>query len=167
MLKDVIELRGDRWVPRKATTVEGPMPIHQIRPTEDDPRSGSYMMRERRNQHGDPERIGRDEIFRHRLNKRTGFEDMLAGINLGPSPANLIPTHGDKFNAYNPNGYGGVRDGSFRGHNNQRSGNGAGNYPIYNNQRGGGYNKHNQNNQHSNNTAQYNNGMFLSIIINK
>jgi translation initiation factor 4G len=30
MLRDVIELRRDKWVPRKATNTEGPMPIHQV-----------------------------------------------------------------------------------------------------------------------------------------
>lgn len=30
MLKDVIELRRDGWVPRKATNAEGPMPINQV-----------------------------------------------------------------------------------------------------------------------------------------
>lgn len=30
MLKDVIELRRDGWVPRKATSTEGPMPINQV-----------------------------------------------------------------------------------------------------------------------------------------
>jgi translation initiation factor 4G len=30
MLRDVIELRQDKWVPRKATNTEGPMPIHQV-----------------------------------------------------------------------------------------------------------------------------------------
>lgn len=30
MLQDVIELRKDRWVPRKATNTEGPMPITQV-----------------------------------------------------------------------------------------------------------------------------------------
>ncbi|XP_067012405.1 eukaryotic translation initiation factor 4 gamma 2 [Anabrus simplex] len=36
MLRDVIELRQNKWVPRKATNTEGPMPIHQIR--DEDPR---------------------------------------------------------------------------------------------------------------------------------
>lgn len=31
MLRDVIELRKDGWVPRKATSAEGPMPINQLR----------------------------------------------------------------------------------------------------------------------------------------
>ena len=35
MLRDVIELRRDNWIPRKATNTEGPMPIHQLR--DDDP----------------------------------------------------------------------------------------------------------------------------------
>lgn len=30
MLRDVIELRQNNWIPRKATNVEGPMPIHQV-----------------------------------------------------------------------------------------------------------------------------------------
>jgi len=149
MLKDVIELRADVWVPRKATTVEGPMPINQIRPADD------YLLRERRNAERDVDRdrVASNELFRHRMKVRSGLDDMLASINLGPSSTSLIPTHPDKFN-FNPNGYG-VRDGSFRAHNNQR---GGGGYNMYNNQRGGGFNKHNQNNQHSNNNAQYNNG---------
>jgi translation initiation factor 4G len=30
MLRDSIELRRNRWVPRKATNMEGPMPIQQV-----------------------------------------------------------------------------------------------------------------------------------------
>lgn len=30
MLRDVIELRRDKWVPRKAMNTEGPMPINQV-----------------------------------------------------------------------------------------------------------------------------------------
>lgn len=30
MLKDVIELRKGGWVPRKATSIEGPMTINQV-----------------------------------------------------------------------------------------------------------------------------------------
>ncbi|XP_034948638.1 eukaryotic translation initiation factor 4 gamma 2 isoform X2 [Chelonus insularis] len=36
MLCDVIELRRDGWVPRKATSTEGPMPMNQIRNDHDD-----------------------------------------------------------------------------------------------------------------------------------
>ncbi|XP_058788831.1 LOW QUALITY PROTEIN: eukaryotic translation initiation factor 4 gamma 2 [Phymastichus coffea] len=36
MLRDCIELRQNGWVPRKATSTEGPMPINQIRNDNDD-----------------------------------------------------------------------------------------------------------------------------------
>lgn len=150
MLKDVIELREDKWVPRKAITVEGPMPMNQIRPADDDSRNAGYLMRERRNQERDSDRVGSNELFRSSMKMRRGFEDMMVDIRISSSSTNLIPTHNDKFNQFNPNGYGG-RDGTYRGHNNQRSG-----YNMYNNQRGS-FNKHNQNNQHSNNNTQYNN----------
>ncbi|XP_011500682.1 PREDICTED: eukaryotic translation initiation factor 4 gamma 2 isoform X2 [Ceratosolen solmsi marchali] len=44
MLRDVIELRLNGWMPRKATSTEGPMPINQIRNDGDDhSRSGGGM----------------------------------------------------------------------------------------------------------------------------
>lgn len=147
MLKDVIELREDKWVPRKAITVEGPMLMNQIRPADDDTRSAGYLMRDRRNQDRDVDRVGSNELFRSNMKMRRGIEDIMVDIRISSPSTNLIPTHNDKFQ-FNPNGYG-VRDGSYRGHNNQRSG-----YNMYNNQRGS-FNKHNQNN--SNNNTQYNN----------
>ncbi|KAK4887367.1 hypothetical protein RN001_003638 [Aquatica leii] len=36
MLKDAIELRSNKWKPRKAAIIEGPMPIHQIRAFDED-----------------------------------------------------------------------------------------------------------------------------------
>lgn len=35
MLRDIIELRENNWIPRKVATTEGPVPIRQIR-TDDD-----------------------------------------------------------------------------------------------------------------------------------
>lgn len=135
MLKDVIDLRIDGWMPRKATIVEGPMPIHQIRPSEDD-RPG---YRRDRNAERETERSGGSELFRHPMKTRGGIEDMLLNISLAPTGPNLIPT----FNGFSG---GGQREGGFRGHNNQRSG-----FNNYNNQRG--QYKHNQNNTNT----QYNN----------
>lgn len=80
------------------------------------------------------------ELFRHSMPTRGGIDDMLMGLNLSASSANLISLH-----PYGSNGYGGQRDSGYR-HNNQRSG-----YNNYNNQRG--QYKHNQNNSNS----QYNN----------
>lgn len=44
MLKDVIDLRHNGWVPRKAAVVEGPMPFHQIRSVDDDRLSSSRFV---------------------------------------------------------------------------------------------------------------------------
>lgn len=30
MIQDIIELRQDKWVPRKAVASEGPLPIHEV-----------------------------------------------------------------------------------------------------------------------------------------
>lgn len=140
MLKDVIDLRHGNWVPRKATIVEGPMPIHQIRPIEDE-RPG-FRSRER-NQDRDPDRSNDSSLlFRHPLKTRGGLEDVFMGLSMNTSSSNLIPTH------FNSNGFGN-RDSGYRGHNNQRSG-----YNNYNNQRG--QYKHNQNYSNS----QYNNRKY-------
>lgn len=144
MLKDVIDLRQNGWVPRKATVVEGPMPIHQIRPVEDD-RLGLSGSRGR-DRNSDRDDRSMSELFRHPMPTRGGIDDMLMGISLSPSSTNLIPLH-----PFVSNGYGGQRDGGYR-HNNQRSG-----YNNYNNQRG--QYKHNQNNSNS----QYNNNRKYTI----
>ncbi|KAJ8947707.1 hypothetical protein NQ318_001546 [Aromia moschata] len=138
MLKDIIDLRHDGWVPRKATVVEGPMPINQIRPVDDD-RPGYRRDRDRDRDNDRSNNIS--ELFRHPMKTRGGLDDMLMGINLAPTTANLIPTA--PFGGHN--GFGGQRDGAFRGHNNQRSG------YNYNSQRG--QYKHNQNNS----SSQFNN----------
>lgn len=64
MLKDVIELRQYDWLPRKATIIEGPMPINQIRPLEDD-RQG--FRRDHRNQDRDQERWVKQFILCHQF----------------------------------------------------------------------------------------------------
>nr|CAH7767903.1 unnamed protein product [Callosobruchus chinensis] len=157
MLKDVIDLRSDGWVPRKAAVVEGPVPIAQLRPSQDEllmmsgQGNGSYrnMSRGGRNQGGGSgDRDGRDrddrggvnDLFRHPMKTRGGLDDMLIGINLAPTTPTLIPT-----TPFGHNGFGGQRDGSFRGHNNQRTG-----YNNYNNNNQRGQYKHNQNNSQYN-----------------
>lgn len=95
------------------------------------------------------------ELFRHPMPTRGGIDDMLMGLNISPSSANLIPLH-----PFVSNGYGGQRETGYR-HSNQRSG-----YNNYNNQRG--QYKHNQNNSNS----QYNNNrkinfIFICLNINK
>ncbi|XP_074039402.1 N-acetyltransferase 1 [Leptinotarsa decemlineata] len=137
MLKDVIDLRNNGWVPRKATVVEGPMPINQIRPVEED-RPG---YRRERNHERESERSNTSELFRYPMKTRGGIDNMLMGINLTQTTPTLIPTVPPPFGSHN--GYGSQRDGTYRGHNNQRSGG----YNNSNNQRG--QYKHNQNNSNS------------------
>lgn len=145
MLKDIIDLRLDGWTPRKVAVVEGPVPIHQIKPAEDD-RPG-YRNRDR-NQDRDQDRSNMSELFRHPMKTRSGLDDMLIGMNLSSSATTLIPTH-----PFASNGFGNQRDGTYRGHNNQRSG-GFNNF-NHNNQRG--QYKHNQNN-----SSQYNQSKDLA-----
>ncbi|XP_018336290.1 eukaryotic translation initiation factor 4 gamma 2 [Agrilus planipennis] len=155
MLKDVIELRRDNWVPRKANVVEGPVPINQIRPDEHERIALNYRRDNNRNNHHDRDSdrfASVSELFRHPIKTRSsGIDDMLMGLNISSSTSNLI-TH--PFNS--PNGYGAQRGdvvsgggtgGGFRTSNNQRNSG----FNNYSNQRG--QYKHNQNN--SNN--QYNN----------
>ncbi|CAG9762753.1 unnamed protein product [Ceutorhynchus assimilis] len=143
MLKDIIDLRNDKWMPRKATVVEGPVPMAQIRPAEND-RSG--FRRDRNHQHGDrdSDRNHTDMLFRHPMRTRGGFDDMLSGLNL-TSPAPLIPV-GPPFGG--PNGFGG-RDGRDAPFRNDRRTNQGFNNGNYEGSRRGHY-KHNQNNSGSN-----------------
>lgn len=74
MLKDVIDLRHDGWVPRKAMVVEGPMPINQIGPVNDD-RPISFQRDRERDR--DDNRSNVSELFRHPMKTRKGFDEML------------------------------------------------------------------------------------------
>ncbi|XP_075213295.1 N-acetyltransferase 1 isoform X2 [Lycorma delicatula] len=147
MLRDVIELRSDNWVPRKATNTEGPMPINQI--CDDDTgrpgifgsgtgpgagvvdRSGTGR-REAYSHH--------QELFRRPLKTRGDLDDVLSQGPFGPPPQSHTHQH-DKFNSFNTNGYqsggGGFRQ--TNRHNQQQQ-------PQFYQQ-----NRYN-NNQHSNNS---------------
>ncbi|XP_047989100.1 eukaryotic translation initiation factor 4 gamma 2 isoform X1 [Leguminivora glycinivorella] len=74
MLRDVVELRRGGWVPRAATSHEGPVPIQQLRPDSSPPRR--------------PEREQRDSLFRGGLRSRP-LDDVLAGLAL--QPGTLVP----------------------------------------------------------------------------
>ncbi|XP_046673047.1 eukaryotic translation initiation factor 4 gamma 2 isoform X1 [Homalodisca vitripennis] len=132
MLQDTIELRRDKWVPRKATSTEGPMPINQLC-EEENGRINVFGTSERR-QNFNP------ELFRRTLKTRSGFDDVLGGP-LTPlhAPGPLHPH--EKFNSYN--GYqSGYRQNSRQNHHQQQF------YPQnrYNNQ-------HNNNNNNTNNSG--------------
>ncbi|CAB3370045.1 Hypothetical predicted protein [Cloeon dipterum] len=121
MLKDAIELRKNRWVPRKATNVEGPMPIQQIRNESNSDRGFiSGNMHGDGRHHGGSDRGHMQEFFRSPLQTRGGMSEMLSHLPLGNGASNLQQ---DKFNSYNSNGY--QSSGNFR--NQRHSGYGGSN----------------------------------------
>lgn len=97
MLKDVIDLRSDGWVPRIANVVEGPMPINEIRPSEDD-----RMSFRRNDKNNDRDTHGPQvDLFRP-LKTRGGLDDMLRGFSLAPAPTTKLVPAGP----FGPNGFG-------------------------------------------------------------
>lgn len=136
MLRDVLELRRSGWVPRKAVSSEGPVPIGQLR--------------------GDDELLGYrardppppDPLFRHGLKTRAGLvDDMLSGLNLSSPSTNLVPPPtSDKF-PFSPNGFGSGRNEGRDGYRHR-----GGGYNYQRNQ--GGYNKHHQNNNNNSNSKE-------------
>ncbi|XP_053594268.1 eukaryotic translation initiation factor 4 gamma 2 isoform X1 [Microplitis demolitor] len=111
MLRDVIELRRDGWVPRKATSTEGPMPINQIRSNDDDLLTSQQASLQRNlqsqynNHHHhrnnrDDSRIGNDFL---RKIARPGMVDMDI---VGSIP--LTQSFGISNSFAGPNGFSGV-----------------------------------------------------------
>ncbi|XP_055904675.1 eukaryotic translation initiation factor 4 gamma 2 [Eupeodes corollae] len=135
MLKDVIELRANNWVPRKVATTEGPVPIKQIRTDDDTPIRTPYANRNRDMRNND--RDNDNWMNRFPLNLQPGFNDMFGSLSVSGSSPIMSP-------GYNNN----------RQYNNQRN-NQNNHHNNYNNR----YNKHN-NGQHNNNGGgQHNNNM--------
>ncbi|EDW72346.2 uncharacterized protein Dwil_GK20767, partial [Drosophila willistoni] len=132
MLKDVIELRLNHWIPRKVGTTEGPVPIKQIRSDDDSIIRTPFANRNRDMRNND--RDSDSWMNRFHLNLQPGYNDMFSGLSVtGASP--IVSPFATSSN----------RDRDNRSYNNrndrqrdQGNGNGGGNY---NNR----YNKHNQN----------------------
>lgn len=165
MLRDVIELRRDGWVPRKATSTEGPMPINQIRNDNDDHHHrsaggmtgsggpGGYYARNR----GDDPRGGGGgmggDLFRRM--GRVGFDvDSLGIIPLSSSGFSIT----SPFNGFGPGpgpGVGGPGGPGQFGRHNQRNQSNAGFYPNQNRHQNNYQGKHNQ--QQHNSPQNHNN----------
>ncbi|XP_015588285.1 eukaryotic translation initiation factor 4 gamma 2 isoform X2 [Cephus cinctus] len=144
MLRDVIELRRDGWVPRKATSTEGPMPINQIRNDNDDSsRGGPPYHRTARE-----DRLGAADFLRKM--GRGGLDmDMVGGIPLTSSSFGMPPSpfSSNGFSAGPPNiGY---------ARHNQR--NQPGFYQNQNRHQNNYQSKHNHNQQQHNSPQNYNN----------
>ncbi|XP_059608412.1 eukaryotic translation initiation factor 4 gamma 2 [Phlebotomus argentipes] len=162
MLRDIIELRRNNWIPRKVATTEGPVPIHQLRIEEDliRPNFGNRPRDLRNDRDGDW------------INRHSGFSDMFSNLsNTSAIISAYNVTPGNAFGgrdgvrglvnggglSVGPSGNGiGASGGSYR--NVQRNQNNAShqNYQNYNNR----YNKHNHGNNNSHNTS------FASNMLN-
>lgn len=136
MLRDVIELRRDGWVPRKATSTEGPMPISQIRnDNEDSSRGGGYHRRD--------ERLSSD-IFR----KIRGLDDMMGNMSLSSHSFSM------GHSPFSPNGYSGPGNVGYGRHNQRNQPNYYQNQNRHQNNYQG---KHGHNQQQQNSPQNYNN----------
>uniref|UniRef100_A0A1I8NUM6 Eukaryotic translation initiation factor 4 gamma 2 n=1 Tax=Stomoxys calcitrans TaxID=35570 RepID=A0A1I8NUM6_STOCA len=130
LLKDVIELRANNWVPRKVGTAEGPVPIKQIR-TDDEPLIRTpFTNRNRDMRNNRDDRDNDSWMGRLSLNMQPGgLNDMFSGLSVtGASPIiSPFTTPVGNNRQYNSN-------------NRDRNQQGGNNYS------GNRYNKHNQQN---------------------
>lgn len=170
MLRDVIELRRDGWVPRKATSTEGPMPINQIRNDNDDhhmrsgggmPGSGGpggYFARNR----DDPRGGMGGDLFR-RMNRVSLDVDSLGIIPLSSSSFSITSPFANGFGPGSGPGSGGPGGPAQFGRHNQRNQSNAGFYPNQNRHQNNYQGKHNQ--QQHNSPQNYNNSQYSSLCL--
>lgn len=196
LLRDVIELRNNNWIPRKIARTDGPVPMQDLNTDEDILRGGSaaYLHRQQRD-HRNNERDSNHWMSKLPLNlQSTGFNDMFSSLSVTGGTSSLIPPFSPQQNSYNNRndmrdnrgaGHGG-HDSHRGGHrpynnNNQRNqhhqdGNGGGgNSGGHNNNYNPRYNKHNphhgghqnQNNSHNNSYHHQNNQQQNNLLNNK
>lgn len=161
LLRDVIELRNNNWIPRKIARTDGPVPMQDLNTDEDILRGGSaaYLHRQQRDQRNN-ERDSNHWMSKLPLNlQSTGFNDMFSSLSVTGGTSSLIPPFSPQQNSYgNRNdmrensrhgGHDSHRGGhrSYNNNNNQRNhhhhqdgNNGGGHNNNYNPR----YNKHNQ-----------------------
>lgn len=162
LLRDVIELRNNGWIPRKVARTDGPVPMQDLNTDEDILRGGSnsYLARQQREQRNN-DRDGDHWMSKLPLNlQSTGFGDMFSSLNVTGS-SQLLPSFNPSSNSYNNRNDMRDSSGGMNGPHNS-----GGNYNRnYNNQRNvhhqGGhnprFNKHNNHHGHGNQTNSHNN----------
>ncbi|XP_037827694.1 eukaryotic translation initiation factor 4 gamma 2 [Lucilia sericata] len=128
MLKDVIELRENNWIPRKVVNTEGPVPIKQIRSDDEPLIRTPFTNRNRDMRNNRDDRDSDSWMNRLTINLQPGLNDMFSGLSVtGASPIiSPFTTPVGNNRSYNN-----------RDHRNNQGGNGN-----YNNR----YNKHNNQN---------------------
>lgn len=169
MLRDLIELRRNGWVPRKLVSTEGPVPMQQLRP-DDDVIHTPYVNRNQRDQRNN-DRDSDSWMSKMPLNFQTNMNHHdfgsggLTGSPNFSSQSFNSPVSGNYNNrdyrdgGNNIMGSGGRGDhggggGGYRHNNNQRNNQNHNNHNNYNNHNRYN-NKHNQHNNGSHNN--YNN----------
>ncbi|XP_036332524.1 eukaryotic translation initiation factor 4 gamma 2, partial [Rhagoletis pomonella] len=159
MLKDVIELRENNWIPRKVATTEGPVPIKQIRTDDDTIIRTPFAQRNRDMRNND--RDGDNWMNRFHINLQPGYNDMFSSLSVtGASPIVSPFATNNSNRPYNGRDRNqGGRDGNnynsrYNKHNNQNAG------PGGNREDGrGGRNSHNMGRDaDSSGTSQYSSG---------
>ncbi|XP_067630919.1 eukaryotic translation initiation factor 4 gamma 2, partial [Eurosta solidaginis] len=146
MLKDVIELRENNWIPRKVATTAEPVPIKQIRTDDDTIIRTPFAQRNRDMRNND--RDGDSWMNRFHINLQPGYNDMFSSLSVtGASP--IVSPFGNNNSNRPYNGRDrnqGGRDGNnynnrYNKHNNQNNGPGGNredNRPNRNNHNMGG-----------------------------
>lgn len=166
LLRDVIELRNNNWIPRKIARTDGPVPMQDLNTDEDILRGGSaaYLHRQQRD-HRNNERDSNHWMSKLPLNlQSTGFNDMFSSLSVTGGTSSLIPPFSPQQNSYNNrNDMRDNRGGAHGGHDSHHGGHrpynnnnprnqhhpdnnsgGPGGNPGHNNNYNPRYNKHNQ-----------------------
>ncbi|KAM8712374.1 hypothetical protein ACLKA7_012830 [Drosophila subpalustris] len=149
MLKDVIELRQNHWIPRKVGgSAEGPVPIKQIRSDDDSIIRTPFANRNRDMRNND--RDSDSWMNRFHLNLQTGgYNDMFSGLSVTGSSPIVSPfatsnSNRDRDRDRDNRQYNNRDRNRDQGNNSGGNGGGGGNgnynnrYNKHNNQNGGG-----------------------------
>jgi len=107
LLQDIIEMRENKWLPRKLKTPDGPRTIQQVR--EDAARDGCIYLPQQDHPQNKPPTPDTTHMQQFNFNRSKGMDDIFGGFPLGPaglgSGPGVIPSHNDRNNFNNFNNY--------------------------------------------------------------
>ncbi|GBP15373.1 Eukaryotic translation initiation factor 4 gamma 2 [Eumeta japonica] len=98
MLKDVIELRENNWVPRKVVNTEGPVPIKQIRNDDEPLIRTPFTNRSRDMRNNRDDRDSDNWMNRLTIIQSGGLNDMFSGLSVTGSSPIISPSSNDRNN---------------------------------------------------------------------
>lgn len=107
LLQDILEMRENKWLPRKLKTPDGPRTIQQVR--EDAARDGCIYLPQQDHPQNKPPTPDTTHMQQFVFNRSKGMDDIFGGFPLGPaglgSGPGVIPSHNDRNNYNNFNNY--------------------------------------------------------------